>query len=326
MKCRTRPLSSGSLVHNTRGSALLERRGARTHGFTLIELLVVMAIIALLVSILVPSLQHATALARQASCAVNLRTMHLAFGMFTTENGDMSPPQGCSVGYRNPQSTSGWNPPYYSWHDFLGLYISSSFASEVQDATWKTLPEWTYEGPNIYGPGIHPWFPSSSIINRARTAYTCPAARERTGVSETQTGWVHYNSIADGLPGYRPQKSDERKRGFYWTRVSKPSDKILFMDAGGPADGVNANLDRWHGHPSFGSASVSAPVANVMGFYYHGHWLSDRHLGGSNLLYLDGVVKFVPDIMEPNDDFYGYWWHRNAPFAWYDHDDINELY
>ena len=57
------------------------------NGFTLIELLVVVAIIALLVSILVPSLQEAQELAKQTVCQTNLKGIGLAY-RFYLENHD----------------------------------------------------------------------------------------------------------------------------------------------------------------------------------------------------------------------------------------------
>ncbi len=51
-------------------------------GFTLIELLVVVAIIALLVSILVPSLQQAREMAKRAVCATNLKSICLAMNLY----------------------------------------------------------------------------------------------------------------------------------------------------------------------------------------------------------------------------------------------------
>jgi len=56
-----------------------------SHGFTLIELLVVVAIIALLVAILMPSLAKSRDLARTASCSVNLRTSGLAVNMYASD-------------------------------------------------------------------------------------------------------------------------------------------------------------------------------------------------------------------------------------------------
>ena len=57
-------------------------------GFTLIELLVVIAIISLLVSILIPSLNLAKELARQALCMSNLRGSGLAHRFYCHDNVD----------------------------------------------------------------------------------------------------------------------------------------------------------------------------------------------------------------------------------------------
>jgi len=84
---------------------------ASRRGFTLIELLVVVAIIALLMSILLPSLQQARATAKSAVCKCLQRQVGLAFITYAQEWNGVSPDNGNSGG---PNS----NAPYdytYLW-------------------------------------------------------------------------------------------------------------------------------------------------------------------------------------------------------------------
>lgn len=92
-----------------------------TQAFTLIELLVVIAIIAMLLAILVPSLNKARAAARRVVCSHNLRQIGLAVDMYTHDYDGHYP---CA---QDPISTS---PAYWlwmgrGWRKWVQPYLSS---------------------------------------------------------------------------------------------------------------------------------------------------------------------------------------------------------
>ncbi len=71
-------------VQSEKGAAMTLGEARKT-GFTLIELLVVVAIIALLISILLPSLSGAKRVARRVACGSNLRQIGLAMNAYANE-------------------------------------------------------------------------------------------------------------------------------------------------------------------------------------------------------------------------------------------------
>lgn len=75
-------------------SPLCSRRGSKK-AFTLVELLVVIGIIAILISLLLPTLGRAREAARRTACLSNLRQIHLAYTFYALENKDRVP-----LGYR----------------------------------------------------------------------------------------------------------------------------------------------------------------------------------------------------------------------------------
>ena len=106
-------------IHKTRNSKFDIRHSI---GFTLVELLVVIAIIALLLSILTPSLMKAKALARRLKCTGNLRQIHLAVNLYLDTNDNTYP---CA---QDPVSTT----PFYwlwmgrGWRSFVEPYLDGN--------------------------------------------------------------------------------------------------------------------------------------------------------------------------------------------------------
>jgi prepilin-type N-terminal cleavage/methylation domain-containing protein len=76
---------------------------SRKSGFTLVELLVVIGIIAVLLSILLPSLGRARENAKRIQCMSNLRQLSLAFVMYCHENKDWFPSPRCSAARARPR-------------------------------------------------------------------------------------------------------------------------------------------------------------------------------------------------------------------------------
>jgi prepilin-type N-terminal cleavage/methylation domain-containing protein/prepilin-type processing-associated H-X9-DG protein len=85
----------------------LEPEFRKSKAFTLIELLVVVAIISVLISILVPSLNEARDNAEQVACMSNLRQIGFAFAMYLDDN-------------------EGWFPRSVWWYlDFYPTYVTA---------------------------------------------------------------------------------------------------------------------------------------------------------------------------------------------------------
>lgn len=75
------------------------------HGFTLVELLVVISIIAMLLSILMPSLQKARELAKSAICMSNVKNLVLGLNMYEMEHRTFPP---VYVTDRTDEPPGGW--------------------------------------------------------------------------------------------------------------------------------------------------------------------------------------------------------------------------
>jgi len=160
------------------------RRSGRSRvGFTLAELLIVIAIIAVLISILLPSLSAARRAANASKCLASLRDLGLAFQQYAQDNKrafpvvEWSPP---TAGTGSVTITD--NIPRRTWQYFLFKYIHKKNVDQ-NDPVYKDLssvqgkstlwgcPE--FNGDNFWKAGVLPGAVSFdyTIPNQFNTGY-----------------------------------------------------------------------------------------------------------------------------------------------------------
>jgi len=106
--------------------------GARRTAFTLVELLVVVGIIALLLTILMPSLGRASELARRAVCASHLHGLGHAWNMYWNEWNNEHPPM------FNPLRYGDWHVSDITsqWNHMIWTGNHPTYGGTVAKAQW----------------------------------------------------------------------------------------------------------------------------------------------------------------------------------------------
>lgn len=230
-------------------------------GFTLIELLVVVAIIALLISILLPSLRAARAQARTTVCTSNLRQLALGFALYGSDFTDHLP--GSSWDY------VGMNPNNAQRFDWLGTYKDG-----VGGWDKKFVPKagtiFPYVGkqPKIYiCPEDHldEYAQNGGQFRRKALLYSYTAPTLLTGARRSalkETRWAE-----DFTKGYHWDQGWQRKatgRSLPWMIVEEHEGYSLNF----VADSGWANVDTLTQRHPGGKASIAHIDGHVSNHHY----------------------------------------------------------
>lgn len=149
----------------------------RRKAFTLIELLIVIAIIAVLASMLLPSLQKAKGQAKKAACISNLRQIHVGLMAYADDNGGWGIPNIGSyiINYWGNPSDLGWMKSYFPsskiflcpgadkyavpWCQRVGSQQRTTYAILFGTSSWD-YPTWN---EYFYGWNVGPQSTATSV-------------------------------------------------------------------------------------------------------------------------------------------------------------------
>ena len=234
-------------------------------GFTLIELLVVISIIALLLSILMPSLKKAKILAKIVVCGSNQHSTGLALSLYANDFNSNIPAWQCKVNGRMQDGASmsnfvvwpGWgleprgpallcSSPENAYN-FTGTYLANSNALFCPLDRIYTPLRGDYLGGDAYDPK---W---------ARR----PTQASNPNAYPDSISYMYCYIPGDGHRWDNLKNPELAKYARYNTSIASGSSAIL-MDIGGWNDQEMENPDRAFAHPD-----------------------------GWNVLYIDGHVKSI---------------------------------
>jgi prepilin-type N-terminal cleavage/methylation domain-containing protein len=183
----------------------------RTGAFTLIELLVVVAIIALLISILLPSLSAAKDQAKITVCMANQRSLGLASQYYLDENRNFFPGEHKQFGA----------PGVYTFPTRLRKYTGKEtkiFACPSQDIATRWVPTFGFAGSSTYDPTKVGYDKGEFPIDGD---YVFPVAYNGWGVSE-------FGRPNQGLGGHVGERGFEEAN---MKDVVMPTDMIYMADS-----------------------------------------------------------------------------------------------
>lgn len=228
-------------------------------GFTLVELLVVIAIIALLLAILMPALQKAREQAKTVVCKTHLKQQGLASEFYCNDNDQTIVPW--EDYYYRPDSSGDIKPRF--WANILALYLGNKRAGQ--------------------GSGNSMWTDKDSRGDQDVRIFYCPSQKLKAFVFNWSIRYginpLHsstYDTTNTQSPVFVPLKR---------SRISSPGERLLIADSmDDTSDGVDL------------SRMIFPGWRAILYYTRFCGWdtpVSDRHNGGSNILFMDGHVQHM---------------------------------
>lgn len=247
-------------------------KNQRLSGFTLIELLVVITIIAILASILLPSLKNAREMAKRIVCINNLRQIGVGLGMYINDYDGWLPPPF--------QIPSGGADLWY-WYQPLARYVTGK-------------PWW----PNEYDTGSTYKIGDNTVWVCPRSSWEGPPApADLSGVKNTActygaTQEGRFKKGPGGFGGNYEIDPQGPSGGFY----PKKNPNTIFMFCG-------KVRDYGRPHVAIAPAGWNAYGSGAPPYYY-----INLHGNGSNCLFADFHVEWIPlSTQMGTDDDLDYW-------------------
>jgi prepilin-type N-terminal cleavage/methylation domain-containing protein/prepilin-type processing-associated H-X9-DG protein len=264
-----------------------QNAGVKNKAFTLIELLVVIAIIALLLAILVPSLQKARDVAYRIRCGSNLKNIAAASYTYTNLSGE----------YYVPAGHLGANQPAKIWPITNADYTAGGRYWYENETFRKYL--------NIDDFSVKSTAVSVSAIRLALAVtpkqFLCPADKVAKNAGETG----YRMSYAYNNTDFRPWTIAYTIVGYKASAVPNPAGTLNFIDAADFWVDINGAHYVYVWDKIKGMTSINQWPDNISGdaaLY--------RHNEGANIGFYDGHAQWVKK--EECFDREGY----NAKPAW----------
>lgn len=227
--------------------------GNRQRGFTLIELMVVVAIIALLIAILLPSLQKARNAARGSRCLSNLRALGSATTMYMADNKDWLP-----VG---PPDKLWWRYTKNGKTHTSSTYVLGARAYPWSNCHWGGRRAEELHGPNeetFTRPLTRYLYPHAGLDNEM-PLFQCPGDRELAGSMYEKFARVFGDHIQKNKTVYQMcgnsyysnpwigPSFDGKRHGLVTSQTVLFEDAVFYIDGRQVGEFLPVQSMGWHG-------------------------------------------------------------------------------